>query len=236
MDLTTLVGLAVAWGALALSVTLEGGRLGAFINVPAAVIVFGGTIGATVIGLPWHQATGVPQILMRAFLTRPVHSLEVMERMADLIRRARREGVLALDAEVKNISNEFLRSGLQLVIDGTSQELLRDILQTEMRAMRTRHSMGQNIFGTLGGFAPTLGIIGTVMGLIHALGSLERPEDMGHLIASAFVATLYGVSIANLMFLPIANKLKARSDEELAAYQIAVEGLIALQDRGDYSA
>jgi chemotaxis protein MotA len=229
MDITTLLGIAIAWSALVVSVMLEGGRLGAFINVPAAVIVFGGTIGATIIGLPWRHAAAIPQVLMRAFFGRRVESFEVMTLLTDLIRRARRDGILALEDEVQKVSNEFLSTGLQLVIDGTSQELLRDILDTEIRAMKSRHSMGQNIFATLGGFAPTLGIVGTVMGLIHALGNLERPEDMGHLIASAFVATLYGISIANLIFLPIANKLKANSDEELAAYQLAVEGILALQ-------
>jgi chemotaxis protein MotA len=229
MDLTTLLGLIIAWSALAISVTIEGGHLSAFVNLPAALIVFGGTFGATVIGLPWRQAAGVPQVLMRAFFGRRVDSLQVIELLSDLIRKARKEGVLALEAEIETISNDFLRSGIQLVIDGTSQELLSDILGRELRAMKSRHSMGQNIFDTLGGFAPTLGIIGTIMGLIHALGALERPEDMGRLIASAFVATLYGVSIANLIFLPIANKLKANSEEELTAYRLGVEGILALQ-------
>jgi chemotaxis protein MotA len=168
-------------------------------------------------------------VLARAFLGRKIDSLTVMELLLDFIRRARRDGILALDADVQKLDNEFLRTGLQLVIDGTSQDLLRESLETEIRAMRTRHTIGQNVFATLGGFAPTLGIIGTVMGLIHMLGKLDRPEEMGHSIAAAFVATLYGVSFANLVFLPIANKLKANSDQELAAYQLAVEGILALQ-------
>jgi len=229
MDLTTLVGLALGWGALGIAVKLEGGSLSAFLNMPALILVMGGTIGATVIGLPWQQARVVPQVLKRAFLGRRVESLEVMELLSNFIRKARRDGVLALDSEVQVVPNEFLRTGLQLVIDGTAQELLREILDTEMRAMRARHSTGQSIFNALGGFAPTLGIIGTVMGLVNMLGSLQRPEDMGHSIASAFIATLYGVSAANLVFLPIANKLKANSEEELAAYQLAIEGILALQ-------
>lgn len=229
MDLTTLLGLALGWGALALSVMLEGGHLGGFVNIPAFLLVIGGTVGATVIGLPWRHATSIPTVLMRAFFGKRVDSLEVMELLTDFIRRARKDGVLALDSEVQKLSNEFLRTGLQLVIDGTAQDLMRDILATELRAMRARHSMGQSIFNSLGGFAPTLGIIGTVMGLVNMLANLERPEDMGRSIASAFIATLYGVSVANLVFLPIANKLKANSDEEQAAYQLAVEGILALQ-------
>jgi chemotaxis protein MotA len=229
MDLTTLLGLALGWGALAVAVVLEGGNLGGFVNGPAFLLVIGGTVGATVIGLPWRHATGMPAVLKRAFLGRAADSFEVMEVLSGFIRRARRDGVLALDADVQKLDNEFLRMGLQLVIDGTAQELLRSILETEMRAMRSRHSIGQSIFASLGGFAPTLGIIGTVMGLVNMLGNLERPEEMGHSIASAFIATLYGVSVANLVFLPIANKLKAKSDEELSAYRVAVEGILALQ-------
>jgi len=229
MDLTTLLGLVLGWGALGLAVKMEGGHLGGFVNPPAFILVIGGTIGATLIGLPWRHATSIPIVLLRAFLGKRVDSLEVMELLTDFIRRARRDGVLALDAEVQKLSNEFLRTGLQLVIDGTAQELLRDILATELRAMRARHSMGQSIFNTLGGFAPTLGIIGTVMGLVNMLGSLERPEEMGRNIAGAFIATLYGVSVANLVFLPIANKLKANSEEEQAAYRLAVEGILSLQ-------
>lgn len=229
MDLATLIGLLVAWGAVLTSVLLEGGHLNAFLNLPAALIVFGGTLGATIIGLPMHQALASLKVLLQAFFGRPVSSTEVMELLVDLIRRARREGVLALESETKNVRNDFLRTGLQLVIDGTSQDLLREILGTELRAMRERHAMGQSIFMNAGGFAPTLGIIGTVMGLIHMLGSLDEPGDMGHAIAAAFVATLYGVSLANLVFLPIANKLKANSERELTAYEVAVEGILALQ-------
>ncbi|MDH4179118.1 MAG: flagellar motor protein [Armatimonadota bacterium] len=229
MDLTTLVGLLIAWGAVLCSILLEGGHLGAFWNLPAALIVIGGTIGATAIGLPMRQAMGAAQVLMRAFLGRPVNGVDVIELLSDLIRRARRDGVLGLESEIRNIDNEFLRSGLQLVIDGTSQDLLRDILKAEIEAMRARHEMGQAVFTAAGGFAPTLGIIGTVMGLIHMLGKLDKPEEMGHSIAAAFVATLYGVAIANLILLPIANKLKANSEEELTAYELAVEGILALQ-------
>jgi chemotaxis protein MotA len=229
MDLTTLVGLLLAWGAVILSVLLEGGGLGAFLNLPAALIVIGGTLGVTVVGLPMRHAAGAVGVLMRAFFGRRVEAVEVAELFTTLIRRARREGVLALESEVKNIPNEFLRMGLQLVIDGTSQELLKEILDTEIKAMRTRHAVGQQIFTNSGGFAPTLGIIGTVMGLVNMLGKLDKPDEMGRNIASAFVATLYGVSIANLLFLPIANKLRANSEEEQTAYELAIEGLLALQ-------
>ncbi len=229
MDLTTLLGLVLAWGALAVSCLMEGGNLSAFVNLPAAVLVLGGTMGATVIGLPLRHAMAIPGVMLRAFFGRRVDSLEVMEQLTEFIRRARKDGILALDAEIQKLDNEFLRTGLQLVVDGTSQDLLKEILETEMKAMRARHAAGQNIFGTMGGFAPTLGIIGTVMGLVHMLGHLEKPEEMGGSIASAFIATLYGVSVANLVFLPISNKLKANSEEELNAYRIAVEGILALQ-------
>jgi chemotaxis protein MotA len=229
MDLATLLGMALGWGAVLVALMLEGGRLSSFIAPAPIVLVFGGTFGAALIGLPWKTALTIPNVMKRAFFGKPVDSLEVLELFTEFIKRARRDGILSLDGEVAKLSNEFLRAGVQLVIDGTSQDLLKELLGTELRAMRARHGMGQTIFTNLGGFAPTLGIIGTVMGLVTMLANLERPEEMGKSIASAFIATLYGISSANLIFLPISNKLKANSSEEQAAYQLAVEGILALQ-------
>ena len=229
MDLATLIGIAAAWGAILLSVVLEGGHLSAFVNIPAAIIVFGGSLGATVVGLRMRHVLGLLPVLRQAFFGRPVNSVEVMALLAELTRRARREGVLALEAELPRVEPEFVRNGLRLVVDGTSQDLLRELLETELEAMRARHTVGHGMFTAMGGYAPTLGILGAVIGLIHALGNLQSPEEMGRSIAVAFVATLYGVGSANLLFLPIAAKLKAKSEEEIAAYRVAIEGLLALQ-------
>ena len=125
--------------------------------------------------------------------------------------RARREGLLALEDEAKDVDDAFLRKGIQLAIDGTDPELVRDIMQTDIAYLGTRHHAGANFFATMGGFAPTLGVIGTVSGLVHMLANLSDPGSMGPSIAAAFIATLYGVSSANLIFLPLSTKLKHAS-------------------------
>ena len=149
--------------------------------------------------------------------------------MVRFAERARREGLLVLEEEARRIDDDFLQRGMRLAIDGTDPEMVREILSTEIHFLQARHKVGENIFTTLGGFAPTLGIIGTVMGLIHMLANLSDPAKMGPLIAGAFIATLYGVSSANLIFLPIGNKLKARSAEEVIVREVMVEGILSIQ-------
>lgn len=229
MDLGTLLGLLIAFGALLVSVMMEGGSLRGFVNVPAAVLVLGGSVGATMIGFFVKHLTSSPAVLKQAFFGKHVDPLQVIDTLMTFSRKARREGILALESELKNVKIPFLRRGMQLVVDGTSPELVRDILDTELASMQSRHRVGISMFETLGGFAPTLGILGTVMGLIYMLASLAEPGDMGHAIASAFLATLYGVGSANLIFLPIANKLKAKSAEEARAYELAMQGILSVQ-------
>ncbi|MCS6776795.1 MAG: flagellar motor protein [Chloroherpetonaceae bacterium] len=229
MDLATIIGLLLAWGALIGALLMEGGEVQSLINVPAALIVFGGTLGASISSFRMNQILGIPAVLRKAFTERPLDLLEVITLLVYLAERARREGMLALEAEANRIDDEFLQRGLRLAVDGTDPELLRDILSTDIHFLQARHRSGESLFTTMGGFAPTLGIIGTVMGLVHMLANLSNPDAMGPLIASAFVATLYGVSSANLIFLPIANKLRARSAEEVLAREVMLEGILAIQ-------
>jgi len=143
--------------------------------------------------------------------------------------RARREGLLSLEDQSKDIDDDFLKKGIQLAIDGTDPELVREIMQTGIAFLGTRHHHGANLFATMGGFAPTLGVIGTVAGLVHMLANLSDPGSMGPSIAAAFIATLYGVSSANLLFLPLANKLKHVSSEEVLVREIMTEGILSIQ-------
>jgi chemotaxis protein MotA len=229
MDIATLFGLILAWGAVFLSLRIEGGALGGLWNFSALVLVIGGSLGATVVGMPINQVKALPGILRQAFFHRLVNPVEMTQAISAYAVRARREGVLALEEEAKSCKSEFLRLGLQLVVDGTPGEMSREILGTEVEAMQGRHRGGEAVFSTLGGFAPTLGILGTVMGLVHMLANLDDPGTMGPAIAAAFIATLYGVGTANLIFLPISNKLKLRSQEETISYQLAIEGILAIQ-------
>jgi chemotaxis protein MotA len=143
--------------------------------------------------------------------------------------RARREGLLALDEEVAELDDEFTRKGLQLVVDGTDPELVREILENEIDGMIGRHQAAVSPFEKAGGFAPTMGIIGTVMGLVHVLENLDAPATLGPAISGAFIATLYGVGSANVVFLPTANKLKSMSAEEIELRSMTLEGILSIQ-------
>lgn len=228
MDLATLVGLLLAFGCLLASLFMEGGSVAAFLHPAPIILVIGGTLGATIIGFSMRNVTGLPRILKNAFFGKPLDRLAVLRTLVELAAKARREGILALEAESRNVENTFLRGALQLVVDGEQLDVVRDVLETEVAAMRERHKVGEEMFTAMGGFAPTLGIIGTVMGLVNMLENLDDPGAMGPAIAAAFIATLWGVISANLIFIPLANKLKSRSAQEAASYELITEGVIAI--------
>lgn len=229
MDLATIIGMLLAWGALIGALLMEGGDVKSLVNLPAALLVFGGTLGAATISFRMNQIAEIPNILSRVFTEDTQDIGDVIALLVRFAERARREGLLSLETEAKKINDDFLKRGLRLVTDGVDPETVRDMLTTELHFQQMRQREGENIFTTLGGFAPTLGIIGTVMGLIHMLANLSDPAKMGPLIAGAFIATLYGVSSANLLFLPISNKLKSRAADEMIVREIMIEGLLAIQ-------
>ncbi|HHX39262.1 MAG TPA: motility protein A [Armatimonadetes bacterium] len=229
MDLATAIGLLLAFGCLVLSVCMEGGSLAAFINLPAAVLVCGGTIGATIICFPLSQILKLPGIARNAFLTRELNRTQMIDTMVGFAQKARREGLLVLEDDVARVDHGLLRLGVELAVDGTPQERVRDILTVEIDAMHERHQQGEQLFATMGAVSPKLGIIGTLIGVIHMLGTLTDPKQMGPALAGAFIATLYGVAFANLVALPIAAKLRVRGEEEAVFHQMILEGLMAIQ-------
>ena len=229
MDLATIIGLALAWGALFLSLNLEGGSLADLFNLPAFVLVIFGTFGATIVGSSGKALRMMPSVLRSACTSNRLEAVDVIDNMVGFARIARREGVLALEDAASKLDDKFLRKGIELVVDGIPSVVVREILETEIVAMQERHKVGETVFTTLGGFSPTLGIIGTVMGLISMLAKLSEPGRMGHAIAAAFVATLYGVAFANLIYLPIGAKLKAKTAEEVVIYEMIIEGVMSIQ-------
>lgn len=230
MDIGTIIGLVAALGALALGCILEGGNLGSFFNVPSAMIVFGGTLGAALVCTPLPVfIRALMSLKLTVFVGKSMTPKAAVEMMGELSRLARREGILALEARLPTIEDPFMRKGLQLVVDGTDGEVLRQILQSEIRNRCARHGECASVFSLMGGLGPTLGVIGTVMGLVHMMEKLEDPSSMGPAIAGAFIATLYGVSSANLAFLPLAGKLQARSKEEKFVNMLVMEGIVSLQ-------
>jgi chemotaxis protein MotA len=208
---------------------MEGSSLPAFLNVPAALIVFGGTFGVTLAGTTLEKMKLIPTLYKKAMSGDKPDMPGQLELLVGFAERARREGLLALDEEVADLDDEFTRKGLQLVVDGTDPELVREILDNEIDGMAARHHAAVQPFDKAGGFAPTMGIIGTVMGLVHVLENLAAPATLGPSISGAFIATLYGVGSANVVFLPTANKLKALSAEEVELRSMTLEGILSIQ-------
>lgn len=229
MDITTIVGLILGLASLVGAFVLEGGHISALFEYTAAIIVFGGTFAAICIGTPMEQMKELPNIVKHAFTHKSRNPLEVIDDLVTLATIARREGILALEEKIETYDDEFFKNGVRLVVDGVDPELVRSIMETELSFIEDRHSKGAAVFEQAGGFAPTMGIIGTVMGLVHVLGNLEDASKLGPSIAVAFIATLYGVASANIAWLPIANKLKVRSKQEVLIRELMIEGILSIQ-------
>lgn len=229
MDFATIIGLIVAVAALLSGFMMDGGTFMALVQPAAAVIVFGGTIGATLLSHRMKSLSKIGTYLRIAFFHRAVDPHESIDQLVELSMTARREGILALEERVEEFEDSFLKNGVQLIVDGVDPELVKEMLEIEISYIEQRHAEGVQVFEAAGGFAPTMGIIGTVMGLIHVLGNLQDVTKLGPEIATAFTATLYGVASANVLWLPIANKLKMRSEDEILLREMTVEGVLSIQ-------
>jgi chemotaxis protein MotA len=229
MDPGTLVGIFLGFGAVFGSVVLEGGNpMSIFLPGPL-LLVFVGTFGAGMAGGHRKDATGVVKGLKVAFTGNVSTGSETVDTIVSLAERARKEGLLALEDAARQVDEPFLRRGLELAIDGTDPEELREILDAEIDAKRRTDRAGAKLFTDMGAYAPTIGIIGTVTGLVHVLENLSAPEELGHLIAGAFVATLWGVMSANLIWLPLGNKIKRISELQCQQLELLVEGIMSIQ-------
>lgn len=207
----------------------EGGHISSLIAPSAALIVIGGTVGATIVGYSTDEILSIPKLLVTAINKEIPAYHQAIEEIIKLSDQARREGLLYVDNQLDDIADPFLKKGMQLVVDGTDPEMVRNILETEMLFTHERHETGASIFDSAGGYSPTMGIIGTVMGLVHVLGSIDDPDSLAPAIAMAFAATLYGVGAANVVFLPIAARLKNIGKKELILRELQIEGILALQ-------
>lgn len=229
MDPATLVGVIGAFVVVFLVQNLEGGTPGSILLVAPLILVFGGTIFAGMAGGTLKDVLGLGGTLKRAFLVKVIPPGDLVDSVVSLAERARREGLLALEDAAKEVNQPFLRRGLELAIDGTDPEELGEILQSEVDAKRKADKVGVKLLESMGGYSPTIGIIGTVMGLVHVLENLSEPEKLGHLIAGAFVATLWGVLTANIVWLPLSARLKRISEIECDQMELAIEGVLAIQ-------
>src|SRR5437870_7199413 len=229
MDTLSIVGVALALGAILGGQWLEGGALGSLLQVAAFLIVVGGTLGAVMLQSP--LATFLQGMrLSRWVFTPPVidhdGAIQSIVRWADA---ARKEGVLSLENQVETVSDDFTRNGLQMLVDGFEPDKIRDALEIEISAYDERQRTAARVWEAAGGYAPTVGIIGAVLGLIHVMENLSDPSKLGGGIATAFVATVYGVGIANLIFLPLANKLKRKLAIERERKTLIAEGVLSIQ-------
>ncbi|MDF2487024.1 MAG: flagellar motor protein MotA [Herbinix sp.] len=230
MDIVTLISLILGFAALIVAFALEGGHMAALLQPTAALIVFGGLLGAVGVSFPGSVLKNIPKIILKAFSAKKQDRNEILQTFMKLSEVARKEGLLSLEQQVEELEmNDFTKIGLRLVIDGADEEVIAQALETRIENMEYRHEKGIAVFEAAGGYAPTMGVIGTVMGLVHVLGDLSNPEELGGKIAVAFIATLYGVGSANLMFLPIANKLKEMNADEVISYNMSLEGIQLLR-------
>lgn len=206
-----------------------GGTLRAFIDIPSILIVFGGVIASVLINYPLGKLKDVFKILKTVFLHKPIEAGDIIKTIVDLAEIARREGLLALEDAAYQLEDDFMKRGILLIVDGTDPELVKNILETELTFLEERHREGQAIFETMGSMSPAYGLLGTIIGLINMLGQIDNPEAVGPGMATALVTTFYGSVLANFLFLPIAGKLKVRSQEEVLLKEVMIEGMLSIQ-------
>ena len=228
MDVGTVVGMVLGFG-LMLAAILMGGGLSWFINYPSLMIVVGGTIGVTLINFPLSAVFGVLGVLKKALFTREIPSVEMIKNLVEFSKVARREGILALQPLTKEMDDEFLVKGINLAIDGLEPNVIGDIMDIEIEQLEGRHKFGAEIFLAMGAFAPAMGMMGTLIGLVQMLQQMDDPSSIGPAMAVALLTTFYGVVMANLICLPIGGKLKTRSSQEIMLKQLAIEGIKAIQ-------
>lgn len=229
MDPLTLIGIVAGFAAIFVSVVLEGGNPLAMFLLPPMLLVLGGSIAVALAGNTISDAPRFGRDLLKALtgkVAKPNASLEVVVSLAE---QARREGLLGLEDAASQLDDPFLKEALELAIDGTDPEDLQEVLFGTIESKRAYDKVGAKFYADMGAYAPTLGIVGTVMGLVHVLENLSDPESLGHLIAAAFLATLWGVMSANVIFLPISARLKRLSELEIANMELVVEGVMAIQ-------
>lgn len=229
MDLASIIGLALGLVTIVVVLILDGGSPAELFAHPSAIIlIFGGSIASSMISFSLKTTISLPQLFKQVFISHKFNEDESIELLVKLADKARREGLLALEEEARNVKDSFLQSGLMMVVDGVDPEQVKVILESRIEQMRARHRIGYGFFAAAGGFAPTFGIIGTVMGLISVLKKLDDPSSLARSIAGAFLATLWGLLSANLIYLPLGAKLKQKSEEEAHFRYMQMTGIMSI--------
>ena len=230
MDMLSIIGILLALGAIIGGNFIEGGHLAALVNVSAAIIVLGGTLGAACLQTPWRTLRRCLRIAVWVISPPPMRAGALLEDILLWSNIARREGLLGLEAVAEQQGDRFFQKGLQMLVDGSEPAVLREAMESEIYLLQETDMAAAGVFEAMGGYAPTIGILGAVMGLIHVMSHLADPSKLGAGIATAFVATIYGVGSANLLFLPFASKIKSQVQQRAQFMEMLVEGLVAISD------
>lgn len=230
MDILSLIGLIVGFGAILVGQYLEGGHLDSILNSVALLIVLGGTLGAVMLQTPMNTFLRAMRMLLWVFRPPTQSASVLLEKILEWNQIARREGLVKLESMAMDETDLFTQKGLQLIADGAEPELIREVLENDLDIQENDDIQAAKVFEAMGGYSPTIGIIGAVLGLIHVMGNLADPSSLGSGIAVAFIATIYGVGLANLLFLPVGNKLKAVVAQRSRIQMMLIEGLLGVAD------
>lgn len=228
MDKSTFAGILLAAGGILAGLLIEGGNVGQITQPTAAMIVFGGTIGAVMIQFPLAVVIGAFRELANVFMEQQQNAQGLIQELVRYANKARKEGIVSLDADLKDVNEPFLKKSLMLAVDGTEPAELRNMMELELDNKAEHTEKIPQVFEAAGGYAPTVGIIGAVLGLIQVMQHLDKIEEVGRGIAVAFVATIYGVAAANLFFLPAAGKLKGRLRNQQVLREMTLEGVVSI--------
>lgn len=228
MDIATLVGIVVAY-ILVFVALLLGPGVGVYIDIPSVLIVIGGTLGIILMNWPLNKVLNVMSVVMKTFLFKADSPADLIFKLVDFSQRARRDGILALESAEEEVTDLFLKKGIRLAVDGTEPEVIKTILETDLSYMQDRHKEGAAVLESMAAFAPAMGMIGTLIGLVAMLQTMSDPSSIGPAMAVALLTTFYGALIANLFAAPLAGKLKTRSAEETMLKEIMIAGIMAIQ-------
>ncbi|KGK82237.1 MULTISPECIES: flagellar motor stator protein MotA [unclassified Clostridium] len=231
MDIFLLLGIAIGFFSVIVGMIVKGADVAVLLNPAAAIIIIVGTIAAVMNSFPKNEFLRIPKIIGVLFKDKKGESpADIVKQIVDMSQSTRKNGLLSLEATIQGLDNKFMKKGFEMVVDGSDPEFISDVLNIEIEEMEERHRAGASIFTTAGGSAPTLGVLGAVIGLIGALGNLNDTEKLGHMIAAAFVATLYGIFFGYVILHPFATRLKRKSHEEVTNMRIILEGVLCIQE------
>ena len=224
MDLSTIIGMGAAFGLMLMAI-LQGGPLTMFINVPSIMIVFGGTIGVAFVHYPFGDLFDAVNVAKKTILHKESSINDMIIQLMEFANKARKEGILALQGAMEQVDDEFLIKAMQMAVDGQEPDTLRSMLNTEIEYIEQRHDKGANIFLAIGAYSPAMGMVGTLIGLVQMLQTMDDPAKIGPAMAVALLTTFYGAVIANVVCIPMAGKLKNRSDSEVLIKTLIIEGM-----------